>query len=456
MFFKQCELYFSTDLKAHLQNALEVESAKSDSNRIVFLSMSDDPNIICMVQKSVEHVYEIQLSKVFLHRLAIFAKSRDAVWASAANGPQLLAFDTDHPFDSHVWDYKRDDTHPFALQSGFRDYLSILNGVRSIRGFSDFIERFNSGVKNGFHALNFELDDCLTESEIEVVRNFSLFLVMHEFAHIISPHAMFLQNWPYSTISRRSALAGRFFRYRHKAIEIDADIKGMGIAFMNEFGINPTVSNVQRFFTNLACGFSLFDLDRRNTLDKKSLDGLYPLPEIRFDALLFSMVGWENSLKPLRDAVIYDLVRSGQMLGIFAGPFYLYSGPITSLDKQFTKEVNILESVRGELKNIILQLNQFYSQISQPLPQIGEGWRIDPIGMGETVFKEKFLEEMLGVFDGKYNDKTSDDFVKDIGSELERLQEIGVIRAGDFIAIPSYDQSHELRPEMRVQSEAKS
>jgi hypothetical protein len=456
VFFKQCELYFSIDLKTHLQNALQVESARSDANRIVCLSMSEDPNIICMVQKTVEHVYEIQLSKVFLHRLAIFAKCREAAWASAAKGPQLLAFETDHPFDSHVWDYKRDDTHPFGLQTGFRDYLSILNGVRSIRGFSDFIERFNSDVKNGFHCLNFDLNDSLNESEIEVVRTFSLFLVMHEFAHIISPHAMFLQNWPYATISRRSALAGRVFRYRHKAIEIDADIKGMGIAFMNEYGINPTVSNVQRFFTCLACGFSLFDLDRRNTLDKKSLDGLYPLPEIRFDALLFSMVGWENSLKPLRDAVVYDLVRSGQMLGIFAGPFYLYSGPIASLDRQFTKEASILESVRGELKKIILQLNQFYSQISQPLPEIGESWRIDPIGMGETEFKEKLLEEMIGVFDGKYNGKTSDDFVKDIGSELDRLQDVGVIRPGDFVVMLSYDQSHGLRPEMIIQSTVKS
>lgn len=449
MFFQECEKYFSGQLKSYLQNCLDSESNSSNNIHSVRLLMSEDPHHVCMVSRLEEGIFEIRLSKIFLHRLAIFVKCRGAAWESATHNSKLLAFDNDHPYDSHVWDYARDDTYPFGLQVGFKGYLSANYGYDSIGEFADFIERFNSNVDSGFYYLDFQLDELLEKNVINFVRIFGLFLVMHEYAHISSPHSLFLQQWPYTELPRRSAIAGRIFRYRHKAIELDADVRGMLMAFYREFGEAVNVVNLQYFLTIVACGFSIFDLDRRNTLDKRYIDGLYPLPEIRFDALVFALAGWKNKLKKLRDAVIADVIYSAQMLGIFGGPFYLYSGPITSLDKQFTKEVHILGTVRDEMNKIIIQLDAYYRQITNPLPRTGDDWRIDPLGMDEEDFKSAFSEEMIGVFDGKYNDVTIEDVMDERSAEMRRLNEGGIVRKGDHIIIAS-DNTKELRPEMKV------
>jgi len=448
-FFIGCEAYFEGTLKAELQKAIDSWMRKSEKKRVVYLSITDDPKVVCLVKKIVEDVFEIQLSKVFLHRLAIFSKCRHAVWESAAHNSRLFAFDNDHPYDSHVWDYPRDDRYPFSLQVGFRGYLSVNHGVEKIKDFSDFIERFNSNTDNGFHGLNFKLKDCLDPEVLDILRVFSLFLVMHELAHILFPHALFLQMWPYRNIQRRTALAGTIFRYRHKAIELDADFRGALMAFSFEFGEKPTVRDTQFFLTCIACGFSIFDMDRRNTFDRKSFDGLYPLPEIRFDAMVFSLVGWNNSLKKLRDAVMTDLICSAQMLGLFGGPFYLYSGPITSLDRQFLKEVQILETVRRELERIIIQINEYYGQTTNPFPKIGDEWRIDPIGMDEEGFKHKFTIEAQNIFSGKYNNITMDKHLENRSAELQRLSESGIIRKGDVIVF-ALDPTEDIRPEMKI------
>lgn len=443
-FFENCRIFFNSELIERLQSSVDRAILQHNHRIVARVSFIDGVAEIATGSETGTRLYDIGILLPFLHRLAILAKCNEMHYETQSTRGRVFVFDVDHPNDSHVWDYVRDDEYPFALQPGFKKFISKSHSGIHENDYYSFVDEFNSGTEAGFLDVGFKLDQELTDYVKDKVVGFALFLCFHELAHFCSNHAIFLQRWPYQKLDRSSAIAGRIFRYRHKAIEVDADVKAVSYLFDDLYGQFAFVAQFQRVLEYLAFGFSLFDLDRRNTFDSKSRDGLYPLPEIRFDFVVYMFAGWTEHLKGLRDIVMTQTIRDFQNIGICAGPFYLYSGPIASLDRQTTKEAEILESVRAEIKKIVLQLNEFFTSEDKDIDLIPEDFPLSRIGLSSDDFTKEVQQYVLKIMRGELPEAT-EMVTQDVQISLKELKE-SLLRAGDEVHVAQGD-SAKLRPE---------
>lgn len=446
-FFEAADDFISNVLPDHLRRIAGSYIRDADLGLIVRLFPEDDPVSVCSISDQGLRIFDIKYSTVFAHKMVCMLKLIETHWANYYCKPRLFVFDYDHPFDSHVWDYPRDESYAFSVNPVLEPYLSWQRGHRSKQDFQSFLSDVNSAEVGAFTYIEFAADETLTEEVQETIIDFFSFMVLHELAHIARNHELRLLLWPYRGVSRRTAVAGRIYRYRHKALECDADFGAFYALLKDRIAKSRSWLSVQKLLQSIALGFCLFDSDRRNTFDVKSVDGLYPIPEIRFEILCHLIEhGTERDIRATRDSIVTFCVRSFQGIGLI-GPFYLFSGPLSTVDDQFFKEVTILGSVKSEIDKILKQVNVLFMSAGGKTVETER--ELFPVGMAKEQFVERLGRDSIAMFsrDPSFTDR--DEIERRGFNRLKILQEDGTIRSGDHVVLLT-DQLDELRPEMKA------